>query len=135
MYTSLEDRLRVVQIGSAWLSLEAASDILIAAALVIVLARYKRKTNFTQTKGLLAKLMLDAARTGSITASIAVGMLLAFLFSKTTNINTGRRFLTMQKCRSALTDASFRRLQLRSRQSLCSDSLDEVSAPDHVGSD
>ena len=97
VYTSLEDQLRVVQIGSAWLSLEAASDILIAAALVIVLARYKRKTNFTQTKGLLVKLMLDATRTGSITASIAFGMLLAFLFSKTTNINTGERRQTSEE--------------------------------------
>lgn len=48
-------------IGTAWLSLEAASDTLIAIALIIQLGHYTRKTNFAETQSLLRKLMFNAA--------------------------------------------------------------------------
>ena len=61
VYTSLADRVRVTAIGTAWLSLEAASDTLIAIALIIQLGHYTRKTNFAETQSLLRKLMFNAA--------------------------------------------------------------------------
>ena len=61
----------------------------ISGALIVLLAIYKRKTTFTDTQSLLHRLMLNAFQTGAITASLAIAMLIAFLASKTTNINTG----------------------------------------------
>lgn len=60
----------------------------IAIALVLLLARYTRKTTFVETQSMLKKLMFNAIQTGSVTAIVATAMLLAFLLSKTTNIKS-----------------------------------------------
>ncbi|KAL0954228.1 hypothetical protein HGRIS_005356 [Hohenbuehelia grisea] len=57
-----------------------ASDIIIAASTITILALSKRKTRFKSTKAKLQRLVLLSAETGSMTASIA---LLGFVLFKT----------------------------------------------------
>ncbi|KAJ7601562.1 hypothetical protein B0H17DRAFT_998455 [Mycena rosella] len=90
MVTDYAHRNLVVHAAILWLVSSAATDISIAAALVLQL--HSVKSAFRETRSLIRRLIFHTIRTGSLTTSVAICVLVTFLIDTNANICTGLAF-------------------------------------------
>ncbi|KAF7372647.1 hypothetical protein MVEN_00127800 [Mycena venus] len=87
MFPAFKDRNKVVIPSTFWLVTEALADISIAAALIWQFR--KARPHLAETWSVLDRLMLLTMQTGTATATIVVGALIAFLLKKESNVCVG----------------------------------------------
>ncbi|KAF7328511.1 hypothetical protein MVEN_02538400 [Mycena venus] len=87
MFPAFKDRNKVVIPCTLWLVTEAVADISIAAALIWQFK--KARPYLVETSSILDRLMLLTMQTGTATATIAAGALVAFLLNEESNVCVG----------------------------------------------
>lgn len=83
LYKTTEERSKLAPYVYSWLSSSAGTDILIAVCAVVYFQ--KVKTELFETKHLLRRLTVAAINTGSITAAVAISILILYRVDHTAN--------------------------------------------------
>ncbi|KAF7328257.1 hypothetical protein MVEN_02565600 [Mycena venus] len=87
MFPAFKEREKVRIPATIWLVTEAVADLSIAAALLWELR--KARPTLVDTRSVLDRLVALTIRTGTATATLAVGTVIAFLLKEETNISVG----------------------------------------------
>ncbi|KAH8830065.1 hypothetical protein DL96DRAFT_1591442 [Flagelloscypha sp. PMI_526] len=126
-FSSISDRSRQTTVTSIWLITAAALDVLIALTLVYYFQSARKKTIFSNTHNLLSKLIYTALETGSITAILAVIVLV--LFRTLTGSNLPVAFVFMLGRAYSLTMIANLNARRNMRQKHSSNGTESQSGP------
>ncbi|KAH8926529.1 hypothetical protein BT69DRAFT_1317546 [Atractiella rhizophila] len=117
IYTSYEERSKIVKEVVIWFCAKAATDISIASALVFYLIQFRKRTVFEETRSHLVTMMLYAIETGAVTSAAALTAFALFVQNNNSNAatafgqNLGRLYAV-----SMMFNLLFRKLMIRDNQ-------------------
>ncbi|KAH8925736.1 hypothetical protein BT69DRAFT_1086364 [Atractiella rhizophila] len=91
-FDKIEERTKLTTIVTIFAAVSAGTDVLIAALLAVTLYKWRGRTSNIVQRSLIVDLIITSVETGTFTAFWAIGVLLAFLFKKNSNVGPGLAF-------------------------------------------